>query len=143
MTILQMSLQMPTPPHNIPIPNPSLKTSLTRFLLMMRILNPLLHRLTLTFIPNLTNIAIGIDIIRSFDELHRQPTLNMPHDMAMHQPRAWIIGLESDDGVAERSTGATTTKHHGITTDGIDEVETAHVRECAEAFTEDGHVVAV
>ena len=63
----------------------------------------------------------------------------MPDDVAVHEPRAWVVGLEADDGVALAG------QHGGVATSRIGKVERGDKGgvEDADALAEEGEVVAV
>jgi hypothetical protein len=143
MPVPEMPLQMSLPPHNVAVANPSPESSLASLLLVMRIYNPFFHSRTLLLEIRLIGILAGIDLIRSFNELHCKTTLDVPDDMTVHEPCTWVVGLEADHGVSERCTLAATLKHDGVTAQRVVEVQSGGVREGAKPGTEDGHVMTV
>lgn len=122
---------------------PSLEAGLASFLLVVGILDPFSHSRVFCLVAVLGHVGLGIDLVWALDELHGQTTLNVPHNVAVHEPGTWVVGLEADDGVTQRRARAATSEHDCVTTGRVDEVEGADVGECAEAFAEDGHVVTV
>ena len=81
----------------------------------------------------------GGDVSRALKELHRQTALDVPRDVAVHEPGAWVVGHEADNGVALRG------QHGGVTTRWAVKVERADQagREGTGTLAEDGEVMAV
>jgi len=48
----------------------------------------------------LAGVAGGTQVSWSLEPLEGETTVNVPCDMAMHQPGTWVVGLEANDGVA-------------------------------------------
>ncbi len=49
-------------------------------------------------------VGLGVlgswDVLRTLQELHGETTLNVPRDVAVHEPCTWIVRLEGNDSVA-------------------------------------------
>ena len=90
--------------------------------------------------------VVVLDLIRTLDPLQRETSVNVPDDVAMHQPCAWVVSLEADDSVAWRGPWATRARQHsGITSSRIVEVEGRHERWIPGngALAKNRHVVAM
>ena len=69
-------------------------------------------------------VGIGWDIVGPFDPLKGKAAINVPDNVAMHQPGTWVVGLEANDGVAGRSTWTGRSGQHGsVTTHRVVEVQ--------------------
>jgi len=89
--------------------------------------------------PGVTcNGKVG-DGVGRLEELDTQTLGNVPCDVAVHQPRARVIGRESKSQPSERWESG------GVTTGGVGEgqVLSERVVPCTEALTEDVEVVTV
>jgi hypothetical protein len=58
----------------------------------------------------------GVDLGWSFDVLKGQTAVNVPDDVAVHQPRAWVVGLEADNCVAGWIVRTSRASKHGSIT---------------------------
>ena len=58
-----------------------------------------LHGRALVLELRLASVLLSWDLVWALEPLESKTTLKMPDDMAMHQPCAWVIGLETDDGI--------------------------------------------
>lgn len=142
------------PPHHIipslhnhiikirPLPQPTLPTGQ----LLAPVRKVTLDILALPLKLRLGDVLLRRDILGAFDPLQRKTAIDVPHDVAMHEPRARVVGLETNNGVPGGSGGATgALQHDGVATDGVDEVECAGHAGVPDGVTlaQDGHVVAV
>ena len=126
-----------------------LESRLTRSDLLATSGEVVLDVLALVLEGGLADVLLGGDIIWTLDPLHGQTAVNVPDNVAMHEPGTWVVGLEADDGVP-RGGGAggaasATYEHGGIATGGVDEVE-GWGQGCSPsglALAQDGEVVAV
>ena len=66
------------------------------------------HTLRLAVRQRLGRDALLLELNRGLDEGHRQPSGDVPLHMAMQQPYARVVGLESHDRVAGWRN------HHGV-----------------------------
>lgn len=75
--------------------------------------------------------SIWEDVARSLNPLQCETTVNVPHDMAVHQPHPWIVRLEANNSVARRVAWTSgTDEHSGITTGRVDEVQGGNQIRC-------------
>ena len=58
------------------------------------------HRAALALEAGAGDVLLGGDLGWTLDPLHGETAVNVPNDMAMHQPGTWVVGLEADDGVS-------------------------------------------
>jgi len=72
------------------------------------------------------SVLLGWDVVWSLDPLEGKTSVNVPDDVAMHEPCTWIVGLEANDSVAGWAawTGGTS-KHGSVTTRWVIEVQGA------------------
>ncbi len=90
----------------------------------------------------------GIDRGRLLNVLQRHTAIRVPDDMAMHDPRARVVGLEANDCPAtlgNATSAGDTEQERSVSADGVGEVETSGLSggEDTFALAEDGEVVAV
>lgn len=86
------------------------------------------------------------DFLSTLDPLQRQTAVDVPDDVAVHQPSARIVSFEADDGVSGGGTRAFgASEHHGVTAGRVDEVQGRDqaVVPRSVALTQHAHVVAV
>lgn len=122
-----------------------LKTALTAWV-VWAVAEVRLGGLALLLERRLADVRAGWDVRGALDPLEGETAVNVPHDMAVHQPRAWVVRLEADDGVAGGRTGAGGTDQQGsVTTHWVVEVEGAGERWVpgGASLAQNAHVVAV
>ena len=61
----------------------------------------------------------GGDVVGALDELQGEAAVDVPDDVAVHDPGAGVVGLEADDGVAWWGAGAATAGEHGGVTGDV------------------------
>lgn len=72
----------------------------------------------------LADVALGVDVVGALHPLQRQAAVHVPHDVAVHQPRARVVGLEANDGVSGRVAGTAGADEHGsVAADRVVEVQ--------------------
>jgi hypothetical protein len=59
-----------------------------------------LHGRALILELGAVGITLGVDVVRTLDPLESETAVDVPDNVAMHQPSTWVVGLETDDGVA-------------------------------------------
>jgi hypothetical protein len=92
------------------------------------------------------DVLAGGDVTRSLDELQGETAVNVPGNVAMHEPGTRVVSLETDDCVASGETRTSRTlQHDSVTTGRVDEVEGADqvTGEGTSAGAENRHIVAV
>lgn len=85
------------------------------------------------------HVAGSVYVVLTLDELHGKTAINVPHNMAMHEPGTWIVSFET------HHSPAIALKHSSITTRWVVEIERSSIGsgERALALAEKGEVVAV
>ena len=104
------------------------------------------HGLALLLEAGLAHVRLGRDVVRALDPLEGEAAVDVPHDVAVHEPRAWVVRLEADNGVARRAAGAAGADEHGsVAAHWVVEVEGGDERWVpgGGALAEEGEVVAV
>lgn len=76
---------------------------------MLRICLPVLA----TFLQRVQAANRVSDFAGALEELHTQASGDVEGDVAMHEPRAWVVGLEGEDEVAGGGEGG------GVAADGV------------------------
>lgn len=160
---LQMPLKIPPPPllrtsHDIrtsstrqhlirprpPPPQPTLPTRQPPPSTLLAQIRPDIP--TLPPKPLLRHILRRGNLLGPLDPLQRQPAIDMPDDMAMHQPGARVVALEPYHRVTRGRPGSTGADEHGrVAADGVVEVEGRDEGGVpgGRALAQDGHVVPV
>lgn len=91
--------------------------------------------------------VVVLDLGRALEILETHTTVSVPDQVAVHDPGAWVVGLETDDSPTrnEGLRSAATEKQSSVSSDGVVEVELSnHVRcENTTTLSEDGEVVSV